>query len=56
MHRYLNHKWQISGNAEQVDSNFKAVIVDWTSKGAVGPVRNQGTCGGDTLHSTLGGV
>ena len=30
--------------------------IDWEDKGAVGPVRNQGTCGSSAAFSTLGGV
>lgn len=36
--------------------NVKAVIVDWVEKGAVTPVKNQGTCGSAVLFATLGGV
>jgi C1A family cysteine protease len=32
------------------------VIIDWTEKGAVGPVRNQGTCGSGVLYATLESV
>lgn len=35
---------------------MEAVIIDWTEKGAVGPVRNQGVCGSGALFGTLGAV
>lgn len=54
--RFLNNRYDMVDTTQQVDSNLKAVIVDWTAKGAVGPVRNQGMCGGGVLYSTLGGV
>lgn len=42
---------------EAVESpSVEAVIIDWAEKGAVGPVRNQGTCGSGVLYGTLGVV
>ena len=32
------------------------MVIDWTTSGAVGPVRNQGTCGSGILYGTLGAV
>jgi len=34
----------------------KAVIIDWTKKGAVSPVKNQGACGGAAIFATIGGM
>lgn len=38
------------------EGGVSAVIVDWVEQGAVSAVKNQGTCGGAALYSTLGGV
>lgn len=32
------------------------MIIDWSLKGAVSPVKNQGACGAAGVFSTLGGV
>ena len=32
------------------------MIIDWSAKGAVGPVRNQGQCGSWALYATLGTI
>jgi cathepsin L len=34
----------------------KNVIIDWTTEGAVGPVKNQGACASATVYATIGGV
>ena len=54
--RFFNHWYQIVSSVEQIESNLNAVIVDWTTKGLVGPLRNQGLCGSGVLYSFLGGV
>jgi C1A family cysteine protease len=46
----------VSRTIENREDNVEAVIVDWVERGAVGPVKNQGLCGGAALYSTLGGV
>ena len=55
-HRFLN--LDLAQGAVDVEDSgeVKAVIVDWVQKGAVGPVKNQGSCGSGVLYSTLGGV
>jgi hypothetical protein len=54
--RFFNHRYQIVSSVEQIESNLNAVIVDWTTKGLVGPLRKQGSCGSGVPYSFLGGV
>ena len=41
---------------KSLNEDFQAVLIDWTEKGAVGPVRDQGSSGSSALYATLGGV
>lgn len=57
--RFLNSKIvridpSVSGKGKE--GEVKAVTVDWVERGAVSPVKNQGTCGSGVLFSTLGGM
>jgi len=38
--------------SDKVDDDY----VDWTERGAVGPVKTQGECGSGTVYATVGGV
>merc|ERR1711894_297839 len=51
-----NSKWNVPHVGTHVASGEVAASIDWTTKGVVNPVKNQGQCGSCWAFSTVGAI